>query len=211
LETEWPEVHVRETGVKGGKWFSLIDKVYRLDNFRSAFAKVKANRGSAGVDHQTIEMFESRLEENLARLHQELKDGTYRPQAIKRVHISKPGSKERRPLGIPTVRDRVVQTAIRQVVEPIFERDFAEQSYGFRPWRGCKGWFEYYKHAHKWTFKPLDGWIRMRLRSVLRKPRGGKGRGRGLDHYRWPNSFFADHGLFSLVAAHELACQSARR
>ena len=402
-----------ETGVKGGKWFSLIDKVYKMDNLRAAFAKVKANRGSAGVDRQTVKMFESRLEENLARLHQALKDGTYRPQAIKRVFIPKPGSKERRPLGIPTVRDRVVQAAIRQVVEPIFERDFAEQSYGFRPGLGCKdalrqvdawlkvgftivvdadikgffdnipqdrlmelieekvadgrvltlieaylnqdvldglvdwtpergtpqgavispllaniyldpldhlmeqagfrmvryaddfvilcraseeaeaalshvrdwitdnglelhpektkivdanepggfeflgyrfeqgrrwprkkslkkfkdsiraktrrtngysleaiilnvnqtsmGWFEYFKHAHKWTFSPLDGWIRMRLRSILRKRCGGKGRGRGLDHYRWPNSFFTDHGLFSLAAAHALAGQSARR
>ena len=67
------------------------------------------------------------------------------------------------------------------------------------------GWFEYYKHAHKRTFAPLDGWIRMRLRSILRKRRGGKGRGRGLDHRRWPNSFFADHGLFFLSAAHASA------
>ena len=90
------------------------------------------------MDRQTIKMFEARVEENLARLHKELKEGAYKPQAIRRVWIPKPGRKEKRPLGIPTVRDRVVQTAIRNVVEPIFERDFADCSYGFRPERGCK-------------------------------------------------------------------------
>jgi RNA-directed DNA polymerase len=402
-----------EEGVKGGKWFSLNDKVYKMDNLRAAFAKVKANGGSAGVDHQTIEMFERRLEENLLCLHRELKEGSYRPRAIRRVWIPKPGGKERRPLGIPTVRDRVVQTALRAVLEPIFERDFAEHSYGFRPKRGCKdalrevvallgtghiwvvdadlksffdsipkdqlrervgervsdgrvlemiegylnqevmdglehwtpergtpqgavvspllaniyldpldhlmaqegyymiryaddfvilcfsrkeadqalalvqdwvaqnglslhpdktkvvdatqpggfdflgyhfergykwprkkslkklkdtirvktkrtnghslkaiisevnqtlvGWFEFFKHSHKYTFPRLDQWIRMRLRSILRKRRGGRGRGRGLDHNRWPNAFFVVHGLFSLTAAYEAARQSARR
>jgi RNA-directed DNA polymerase len=90
------------------------------------------------VDHQTIEMFERHLEENLGKLSQSLKDGSYRPQAIRREWIPKPGSQEKRPLGIPTVRDRVVQAALLHVLEPIFERDFAEQSYGFRPKRGCK-------------------------------------------------------------------------
>lgn len=402
-----------EEGVKGGQWFSLIDKVYRLENLQQAFMRVKANKGGSGVDHQTIEMFEKRLEENLSRLQGELKDGTYRPQAIRRVWIPKPGRPEKRPLGIPTVRDRVVQTALRAVMEPIFERDFAEHSYGFRPGRGCKdalrqvdrqlktgraivvdadlksffdtipkdrlmklvsakisdgrvlalveaylnqkvmdgleewtpaegtpqgaiispllaniylnpldhlmaqegyhmvryaddfvilcpgqeeaqqalkivarwtqevglklhpdktkivdatqpggfdflgyhferyqrrprdksrkkfkdtirsktrrsdgrslikiisdinhtlrGWFEYFKHSHKYTFKPLDGWIRMRLRSILRKRDKRKGRGIGLDHYRWPNAYFAKHGLFSLTEAYAEASQSARR
>ncbi len=402
-----------EEGVKGGKWFSLIDKVYRPDVLRAAFERVKANRGSAGVDHQTIEMFEKDLERNLDYLHQELREGTYRPKAIRRVEIPKPGSKEKRPLGIPTVRDRVVQAALTSVLEPIFERDFAQNSYGFRPRRGCKdalrevdallkaghtmvvdadiksffdsipkegllelvkakvsdgevlalvkaylnqevmdglkgwtpargtpqgailspllaniyldpldhllaqegfhmiryaddfvilcrnwgeargalkrvqtwmtqsglelhpgktrivdatepggfdflgyhfergyrwprkkslkrlkdtirgktkrtsghslqeivsdlnrtlkGWFEYFKHSHKWTFPSLDRWIRMRLRSILRKRRGGKGRGRGLDHHRWPNAFFAANGLFSMATTHQAVCQSARR
>lgn len=402
-----------EKGVKGGKWFSLIDKVYALTNLRAGFAKVKANRGAAGVDHQSIEMFEAHLEENLERLSRSLREGSYRPQAIRRQWIPKPGSKEKRPLGIPTVRDRVVQAALLNVLEPIFEWEYAAQSYGFRPNRGCKdalrrveellkggynwvvdadlksyfdtiphellierveekvsdgtviqllkgylkqdvmdamrrwtpeggtpqgaivspmlsniylnpldhemeqrgiemvryaddfvilcrskaeaetalklvqqwtaaaglqlhpektrivdaiqkggfdflgyhferhmkwprkkslkkfrdairaktkrtngfslqtiiedvnrtsrGWFEYFKHSHPTTFSSMDGWIRMRLRSILRKRVGRRGRGRGRDHQRWPNAFFSARGLFSLVTAHAQACQSCRR
>jgi RNA-directed DNA polymerase len=138
--TVWTErmLSALEEGVKGGKWFSLMDKVYGLPNLRSAFKEVKRNGGAAGVDHQTIEMFESRLEENLRRLSNELAQGRYGPRAVKRVWIEKPGSREKRPLGVPTVRDRVVQAALLHVLEPIFEREFAEQSYGFRPGRGCK-------------------------------------------------------------------------
>ena len=138
--TVWTECMLTalERGVKGGVWFSLIDKVYRLPNLWSAFAKVKANRGAAGSDHQTIAMYEADLEANLGDLSDQLRSGTYQPRRIRRVHIPKPGSRELRPLGIPTVRDRIVQTALRNVIEPIFERDFAEHSYGFRPNRGCK-------------------------------------------------------------------------
>lgn len=400
-----------ETGVQGGKWYSLMDKVYSLANLRAAYEGVATNGGAAGVDHETIENFKERLEENLGRLSQTLKDGTYRPEAVRRCWIDKLGSKEKRPLGIPAVRDRVAQGALRQVLEPIFEREFAEQSYGFRPNRGCKdalrrvdgllkegygwvvdvdlksyfdtiphgplmkrvcekvsdgrvielmkaylsqkvmdgleswtpesgspqgaivspllsniylnpldhlmkqrgremvryaddfvilcrsqkeaeealsevrewtvnagltlhpektrivnatepggfdflgyhfeegkkwprrkslqklkdairaktkrtngyslvaiisnlnrtlvGWHEYFKHSHKTTFPRMDGWIRMRLRSVLRKRHRGHGRGSGGDHLRWPNAYFAKHGLFSLVTAHSLACQSS--
>lgn len=401
-----------EQGVKGGKWFSLIDKVYSQSVLLSAYQSVKANGGAPGVDRQTIEMFAKRLDDNLTRLSDQLRKGTYRPQAIRRVYIPKAGSSERRPLGIPTVRDRVVQSAIRSVIEPIFEREFAERSYGFRPGRCCKdalrqvdallksgytwvvdadlksyfdtipheplmneietrisdgkvlgmietylkqeildsaqawtpeesapqgavlspllsniyldpldkrmasknvemvryaddfvllckseaeaqralrmveewtsarglklhpekthivdvtregfdflgyhfekntrwprkkslqkfkdtirhktkrtnghsleaiidrvnqtteGWFEYFKHSHFTTFRPLDGWIRMRLRSILRKRNGGKGRGRGRDHQRWPNAYFADRGLFSLYTAYEEARQPSMR
>jgi RNA-directed DNA polymerase len=401
-----------DQGVKGGKWFSLIDKVHPERTLRAAFSQVAANKGAAGVDHVTVKMFDDRLEENLRRLSEDLQSGRYRPQQIRRHHIPKPGSKELRPLGIPTVRDRVVQTAMRMVLEPIFERDFAEHSYGFRPGRGCKdalrrvdellkagytyivdadlksyfdtiphdrlmalvarkvsdgrvlsliesflkqgvldglrewtpeegspqggcispllsniyldpldhlmaqqgfemvryaddfvilcrspedaakalalvqewtveaglklhpektkivnakeaafdflgyrfergrryprpkslqklkdairvktkrtsgesltkiindltprlrGWFEYFKHSHHYTFSALDSWIRMRLRSLLRKRLGKKGRGRGSDHQRWRNSFFAERGLYSLKAAHALACQSSLR
>jgi RNA-directed DNA polymerase len=401
-----------EQGVKGGKWFSLIDKIHPERTLRAAFSQVAANKGAAGVDHVTVTMFDDRLEENLKRLSEDLQSGLYRPQQIRRHYIPKPGSKEKRPLGIPTVRDRVVQTAVLNALEPIFEREFAEHSYGFRPGRGCKdalrrvdqllkagytyvvdadlksyfdtiphdrllalvaqkvsdgrvlslieaflkqgvldglrewtpeegspqggcispllsniylnpldhlmaqqgfemvryaddfvilcrspeeaanalalvqqwtaeaglklhpektkivdaqtdvfdflgyrfqrgrryprpkslqklkdairaktkrtsgesltkiindltprlrGWFEYFKHSYRTTFSALDGWIRMRLRSLLRKRMGKRGRGRGSDHHRWPNKFFADRGLYSLKTAHELACQSSLR
>jgi RNA-directed DNA polymerase len=399
-------------GVKGGKWFSLIDKVHPQSTLKAAFSQVAANDGAAGVDHVTITMFGERLDENLKQLSEQLRTGIYRPQAIRRHYIPKPGSQEKRPLGIPTVRDRVVQTALRMTIEPIFEHEFAEHSYGFRPKRGCKdalrrvdellkagyiyivdadlksyfdtiphdrlmalvgqkvsdgrvlnlieaflkqgvlddlrewtpemgspqgavispllsniylnpldhlmaqqgfemvryaddfvilcrspeeatqalvmvqdwtaaagltlhptktkivnatdeafeflgyrfengrryprtksltklkdtiraktkrtsgqclrviiasinptlrGWFVYFKHSYRTTFPSLDGWIRMRLRSILRKRSKRCGRGRGSDHQRWPNAFFAEHGLYSLKTAHAMACQSSSR
>jgi RNA-directed DNA polymerase len=127
-----------DKGVKGGRWYSLYDKVFALTTLRAGFARVKANQGAAGVDHVSIEAFARDEDANLARLSEELRLGSYRPQAILRRYIPKPGSQEQRPLGIPTVRDRVVQTALCMVLEPIFERDFAAQSYGFRPGKGCK-------------------------------------------------------------------------
>jgi RNA-directed DNA polymerase len=401
-----------EQGVKGGVWFSLIDKVYSAANLFASYAKVAANRGAAGVDHVTVEDFTRQLPRNLGKLGKQLADGTYRPQGVRRVHIPKPGTTETRPLGIPTIRDRVVQGALRHVLEPIFERQFAEHSYGFRPDRGCKdalrrvdgllkrgyryvvdvdlksyfdtiphdrllvevrqyvadsrvlglieaflqaeildgvqhwtpesgapqgavlspllsnlylnaldhlmaeagfemtryaddlviqcptreeaeralalvqawtaqrgltlhptktkivdaetdgfeflgyrfvkhrrfprkkslgkfrdairgktkrtnghslnaiiadvnrtlrGWFEYFKHSHRTVFGDLDSWVRMRLRSILRKRAGRRGRGRGADHHRWPNAYFAELGLFSLKTAHALGVQSSRR
>ena len=402
-----------ETGVKGGVWFSLIDKVFALRTLRVAWTQVKANAGAAGVDHVTVAMYERDLDDNLERLSRALRDGTYRPQPVRRAWIDKPGSREQRPLGIPTVRDRIVQTALRLVLEPIFEREFAAHSYGFRPERGCKealrrvqelldagstwvvdadlrrcfdtiphaalmarvrtkvadgrvlalleaflaqavmeglsawtpdegtpqgavmspllaniyldpldhhmaaagmemvryaddlvllcrseadaqraltlvatwthaagltlhpektrvveasqpggfdflgyhfeggrrwpraksltklqdrlrvktrrtngqalaviiadvnrtlrGWFAYFKHSRRSTFVTLDGWIRMRLRSILRRRSGRRGHGRGSDHQRWPNEFFAAQGLYSLTAAHALARQSVHR
>jgi RNA-directed DNA polymerase len=127
-----------EQGVKGGVWFSLSDKVYAERNLRAAATKVAANHGAPGIDHVTVEAFLETVETNVAKLTATLRDGSYEPQAIRRVYIPKPGSNEQRPLGIPTVRDRVVQAAVRHVIEPIFEREFAEHSYGFRPERGCK-------------------------------------------------------------------------
>jgi RNA-directed DNA polymerase len=126
-----------EQGVRGGRWYTLMDKVSALPTLRAAFARVKANRGAAGVDHVTVAMYEARLDANLTGLSTALRDGTYRPQPIRRHWIPK-GPRERRPLGIPTVRDRVVQTALRLVVEPIFDVTFATHSYGFRPGRGAK-------------------------------------------------------------------------
>jgi RNA-directed DNA polymerase len=127
-----------EQGVKGGKWYSLIDKLQSETTLRAAFAQVEANRGAAGVDHVSVEHYAKEVDANLRRLSEELRTGSYLPQQIRRHYIPKPGSGEMRPLGIPTVRDRVVQTALRMVMEPIFERDFAAHSYGFRPNRGCK-------------------------------------------------------------------------
>jgi RNA-directed DNA polymerase len=402
-----------ETGVKGGVWFSLIDKVFALRTLRVAWTQVRANAGAAGVDYVTVAMYERDLDDNLERLAHALRNGTYRPQPVRRVWIDKPGSREQRPLGIPTVRDRIVQTALRLVLEPIFEREFAAHSYGFRPERGCKdalrrvqellnagstwvvdadlrrcfdtiphaalmarvrtkiadgrvlalleaflaqavmeglsawtpdegtpqgavmspllaniyldpldhhmtaagvemvryaddfvllcrseadaqraltevatwtqaagltlhpektrvvdatqrggfdflgyhfeegrrwpraksltklkdrlraktrrtngqalaviiadvnrtlrGWFVYFQHSRRSTFVTLDGWLRMRLRSMLRRRSGRRGRGRGSDHQRWPNVFFAAQGLYSLTTAHALARQSGHR
>jgi len=127
-----------EQGVKGGKWYSLIDKIQSETTLTAAFAEVAANKGAAGVDRVSVEHFARDKDANLRRLSEELRRGSYRPQQIRRHYIPKPGSTEMRPLGIPTVRDRVAQTALRMAIEPIFERDFATHSYGFRPNRGCK-------------------------------------------------------------------------
>ena len=403
---------LNEHSVRGGKWHSLMDKVYKPGNLYSAYREVAANRGAPGVDHVTIEDFTAGLTRNVDKLAQQLRDGSYRPQRIQRVHIPKPGTRETRPLGIPTVRDRVVQNALRHVLEPILERHFAEHSYGFRPDRGCKdalrrvdrlvksdfkytvdvdlksyfdtiphdrllqelrkfvadnsvlglvekflqaeildglehwtpaagapqgaiispllsnlylneldhqmagagyemtryaddlviqcrtaeeaeaalaairewtaqrgltlhptktkivhvdvdgfeflgyrfikhrrfprqkslakfketirgktkrtsgdslqaiiarlnrtlrGWYEYFKHSWRTTFRSLDGWVRMRLRSLLRKRVGRKGRAKGIDHHRYPNAYFAELGLFSLEKAHARESQSARQ
>ena len=119
-------------------WFSLLDKTYAPANLQSACDQVWRNGGSAGADEQTVAHFGRHAEAELQRLHEQLRDGTYRPQPVRRAWIAKPGSKEKRPLGIPAVRDRIVQGALRHVVEPIFEADMAEHSYGFRPGRGAK-------------------------------------------------------------------------
>jgi RNA-directed DNA polymerase len=403
---------LENNSVRGGKWHSLMDKVYAPANLHSAYREVASNKGAPGVDNVTIEDFTAGLTRNIDKLEQQLCDGTYRPQSIKRVHIPKPGTNETRPLGIPTVRDRVVQNALRHVLEPILERQFAEHSYGFRPNRGCKdalrrvdrlvktgykytvdvdlksyfdtiphgplvqelrkyvadnsviglvekflqaevldglehwtptagapqgaiispllsnlylneldhmmaaagyemtryaddlviqcqtleeaeaalekvrtwtaqrgltlhptktkivhvdedgfeflgyrfikhrrfprkkslakfketirgktkrtsgqslqaiiadvnptlrGWFEYFKHSWRTTFPGVDGWIRMRLRSILRKRAGRRGRGRGLDHHRYPNAYFAEQGLFSMTTAFARESQSCHK
>lgn len=126
-----------DNGVQGSKWFSLIDKIYRLRTLEAAWQRVKRNRGAAGIDGVSIERFAARESEYLDELASALKDGTYRAQAVRRVEIPK-GRDQTRPLGIPTVKDRIVQTAMKMVIEPIFEREFEPTSYGFRPGRGCK-------------------------------------------------------------------------
>jgi RNA-directed DNA polymerase len=258
-----------ERGLKGNKWFSLIDKVASVRTLGIAWAKVQSNAGACGVDGITVGYFSKDSESRLLAVNEQIKEGRYQPKPIRRVHIPKLGSAETRPLGIPTVRDRVVQSAIKLVIEPIFEKEFAWTSYGFRPGRGCKdalreaerllrggrvhvvdvdikgyfdniphdklmalvrqriadgkvlgliegflkqgvledgiikGWFGYFKHAHQSELQRMDAWVRMRLRSILRKRRKGSGRGRGLDHFRWPNRYFENLGLFSLKDARE--------
>jgi RNA-directed DNA polymerase len=384
-----------------------MDKVWAKRTLEAAWERVRRNGGSAGVDRQSIDAFAAQAERYLKELQAALRAGTYRPEAVRRVWIPKPGQAERRPLGIPTVKDRVVQTALKLVLEPIWEAEFAEQSYGFRPRRGCKdalrrvqellnggstwvvdvdiqgyfdslphgrliaeverrvadrgvlrlleaylhqgvldgleqwqpdqgtpqgavispllanlyldpldhelaeqghqsvryaddlvvlcrtereaeavlqklrewtvsrgltlhpektrlvdatepggfdflgyhfergrrwpskrserqlrekvraktrrmasgsldqivgelnpvvrGWYEYFKQSHTTTWQPLDSWIRMRLRSILRWRQGRKGRGRGSDHVQWPNAYFAAHGLFTMASAHRQA------
>jgi RNA-directed DNA polymerase len=391
-------------------WFRLIDKVYDRRNLWASWCQSAANKGAPGVDEITIDRYQKDVEPNLERLAGKLRDGTYRPKAIRRTYIPKADGTQR-PLGIPTVEDRIVQGAVRQVVEPIFEREFAAHSYGFRPGKGCKdalrrvdellqagyryvvdadlksyfdtiphgklmqrvrervadgrvlrliasflearilegskdwtpmagapqgavlspllsniylnpldhlmagggyemvryaddfvilcrsrqqaesalaqvkvwvtqaelalhpektrivdattepfeflgfrfdkgrkwprdkskgklrdavrlrtprtsgisleaiivslnpvlrGWFNYFKHADRRAMREVDGWLRMRLRSILRKRHKGKGPGRGWDHQRWPNAFFMAAGLFSLEQAHRLTCQSMK-
>ena len=114
-----------ENGVKGDKWFSLIDKVWKKDNLGAAWVRAFINGGSAGIDGQSIKQFTAQLGKELDRLHVEIVDGSYDPQAVRRCWIPKPGSLEKRPLGIPAVRDRIVQGAVRNVIEPIFEHIFA--------------------------------------------------------------------------------------
>ena len=135
----WTErmVSALVNGVEGGKWYSLMDKVYAPKTLALAWEKVKANRGAAGVDGQSVERFEAQAERYLTELGQALREGSYRPDAVKRVEIPK-GPGQTRPLGIPTVKDRIVQTAVKLVIEPIFEVQFLATSYGFRPGRGCK-------------------------------------------------------------------------
>ncbi|MDY0404389.1 group II intron reverse transcriptase/maturase [Virgibacillus sp. 179-BFC.A HS] len=117
-------------------WYSLYDKVCRKSNLLDAFYQVRANKGAPGVDNVTIEDYEWMLEDNLEVLQQKLKEKTYRPKPVRRKMIEK-GNGKMRPLGIPTVEDRVVQAAIRNILEPIFEGDFLPCSYGFRPGIGA--------------------------------------------------------------------------
>lgn len=114
-------------------WFSLWDKVWAEDNLHQACLEVVLNKGSAGVDGQSTTALSQGWREDFPKLQQQLREGSYQPLAARRVWIPKPGTDEKRPLGIPAVRDRVVQAALKHVMEPIFERDFAAQSYGFRP------------------------------------------------------------------------------
>lgn len=131
-------VSALDNGVKGGCWYSLMDKVERPETLKRAWTHVRKRKGAAGVDNVNIERFERNSERYLQELEADLKAGTYQPQPVKRVEIPK-GDGKTRPLGIPVVKDRIVQTALKFTIEPIFEAHFLDTSYGFRPGRGCKG------------------------------------------------------------------------
>lgn len=135
--TVWTErmLETLERGPRNGVWHSLIDKVYAERTLWTAWETVQAKGGAGGVDRETIGMFARTAQERIQVLAQELREDRYRPEPVRRVLIPKPGTNEKRPLGIPTVRDRIVQAALRMVLEPIFERDFARESFGFRPGR----------------------------------------------------------------------------
>jgi RNA-directed DNA polymerase len=142
-----------QIGVKGGKWHSLIDKVSGVGALRLGWMQVEKNAGAAGVDRMSVERFAQGQERYLAELALALRDGSYTPQAVRRVYI--PKGKGQRPLGIPAVKDRVVQAALKVVIEPIFEQEFEPRSYGFRQGLGCKDALrevvEYLKLGHFWV------------------------------------------------------------
>jgi RNA-directed DNA polymerase len=127
-----------ERGIKGDKWYSLIDKVWKTENLQSAVANVVRNKSQQKPDGQRCRRYAEQKDWRLPALQSQLRTGAYQPQPVRRVWIPKLGSRELRPLGIPPVENRVVEMAVRQVIEPIFEQSFAEQSYGFRPRRGAK-------------------------------------------------------------------------
>jgi len=133
-----PMLTTLERGVKGGKWFSLIDKAWNPRNLESSWRKVQRNGGAAGVDGHSVAQFAWHAASNLERIHRLLRAGTWEPQPVRRTWIDKPGSPDKRPLGIPNVSDRIVQGALRHALEPIFEHTFSEHSFGFRPGRGAK-------------------------------------------------------------------------
>ena len=127
-----------ERGIKGGKWYSLIDKVWKMENLQRAVEKVTQGKSPKKADGRKCQRYAEHSAQRLPQLQRSIQIGGYQPKPVQRVWIPKPGSKEFRPLGVPEVECRVVQMALRNVIEPIFEHGFAQHSYGFRPGRGAK-------------------------------------------------------------------------
>ena len=145
---------VRSKPERKRKRHSLIDKVYAVHNLQAAWERVRANRGAGGVDGASIALFSRNVEGRLLALHEDLRAKTYRPQPVRRVYIPKSGG-GKRPLGIPTVRDRIVQQALLQVLGPVFEAKFSSRSHGFRPGRGCASALDVVdraiRHGYQWV------------------------------------------------------------
>jgi RNA-directed DNA polymerase len=127
-----------ERGITGGKWYSLMDKVWKKTNLQRAVEKVAHGKSKQKADGRKCRRYAEQSAQRLPVLQVRLQNGEYQPKPVQRIWIPKLGSKELRPLGVPGVENRVVEMAVRNVIEPIFEHGFAEQSYGFRPGRGAK-------------------------------------------------------------------------
>ena len=137
------------------KWYSLADKVWNPANLAMAAASVLANQGAAGVDYQSCDQFAEHLGEELDRLGQAMRAHRYQPLPVRRVWIPKPGTTKQRPLGVPAIRDRVAEEAMRRVMEPIWEPTFSPDSYGFRPGRSAHDAvhriFDHLEQGYRWV------------------------------------------------------------
>ena len=143
----------------GFRFYQLYDKMYREDILGHAYELARANQGAPGVDGESFEDIESKgLGEWMEGLREELRNKTYRPQPVRRVMIPKPGGGER-PLGIPTIRDRVAQTAAKLVLEPIWEADLEPNAYGYRPRRvrrmRSRKWMSYCTKGIRMSWTPI--------------------------------------------------------
>jgi hypothetical protein len=192
-----------ENGVKGGMWFSLIDKVHKPANLWSAWCKAAKNQGSAGVDRITIEQFEREAEANVEYLCEQLRQGTYQPKPILLGYRFDRGRRWPRDKSMAKLREaiRVKTRRTEGRALPVIIQDVN---------RTMRGWFGYFKHSSRTVFPDVDGWVRGRLRSLLRKRQKRRGKAKGADHQRWPNAFFAQLGFYSLVEARARLPQSAK-
>ena len=149
------KLYVKSKREPGYRFYSLYDKIWRGDVLEQAWRLVRANGGAAGIDGITIDAAEVCIDELLKELQQELRTGRYRPEAVRRVYKPKPDGRQR-PLGIPTVRDRIVQAAAKLVLEPIFEARFEPISYGYRPGRSAADAMERVRmvcHGRAWAIE----------------------------------------------------------
>ena len=192
--TEWlrefqRKLHEKAKAEPKFRFHSPYDKTYRTEVIEEAYRRAKANGGASGIDGETFEDVEKRgVAEYLRELREQMKGRSYKPQPVRRVYIPKANGKKR-PLGIPTIRDRIVQTAFLLILEPIFEADFAETSYGFRPKRSAhdavreiykylRGWVGYYRVGHaSETFRQLAQFVNKRVRHVIWRRKGRRGYG----------------------------------